>query len=247
MDVIRGLTGAVGFLTRLPVGHTMAQWEAFYQRPWTMVVVGYAIGLIAGLVFVPSLPAVTTAVLFPVVLIGLIGIAHLDGTADLGDAAVIHGTLSDRRAVLKDTEVGVGGTVAVIIVILGLGTAGLSIAGLPTSTAVGIVIAAEVTAKLAMAGLACLGTAFGDGLGRAVTDGLAPKDTAAPIVCAVPMFALVSPTVAIAVVLSGLVIACAVLWWAKRNLGGINGDCFGATNELARVVGLHMGVIVWTL
>ena len=29
-------------------------------------------------------------------------------------------------------------------------------------------------------------------------------------------------------------------------LGGVNGDVFGAVNELARIVALHAGVVAWT-
>jgi adenosylcobinamide-GDP ribazoletransferase len=30
-------------------------------------------------------------------------------------------------------------------------------------------------------------------------------------------------------------------------LGGISGDVLGAANELGRVVGVHAGVVAWTL
>jgi len=36
-----------------------------------------------------------------------------------------------------------------------------------------------------------------------------------------------------------------MLTWGYRALGGVNGDVIGATNELARAVGLHLGVAVW--
>jgi adenosylcobinamide-GDP ribazoletransferase len=42
-------------------------------------------------------------------------------------------------------------------------------------------------------------------------------------------------------------VALALLWWADAALGGASGDVFGASNELARVAGLHAGVVAWTL
>ena len=40
--------------------------------------------------------------------------------------------------------------------------------------------------------------------------------------------------------------ALVVVRWADGALGGVNGDVFGAVNELARVVALHAGVVAWT-
>ncbi len=48
--------------------------------------------------------------------------------------------------------------------------------------------------------------------------------------------------------LCGAIAGVGLPWyWANRNLDGISGDVFGAANEIGRVVGLHVGVIAWTL
>jgi len=45
----------------------------------------------------------------------------------------------------------------------------------------------------------------------------------------------------------GVLTALALTRWASRTLGGVGGDVFGATNDLGRVVALHLGVVVWVL
>jgi len=67
-------------------------------------------------------------------------------------------------------------------------------------------------------------------------------------VLATPAAAATWPSpVAAAALAAGPVVALLLVAWARRNLGGVNGDVFGAANELARVVALHAGVVVWTL
>jgi adenosylcobinamide-GDP ribazoletransferase len=259
--VLTATKGALGFLTRLPTGRSEAAWTAFRETPAAFPLAGWVVGALAAL----PLLAATTAALGPVpeptaafgyllALYAVTGINHTDGVADLGDAAVVHGDLPDRKAVLKDTEVGVGAVLALGLVLVGLGLAALSLAGLPANAppagllgvpaAVAIVVAAEVGAKLGMAELACLGDPAFEGLGSAFTDN-EPTALVGPAAVAAPVVLLGAPGVA--ALLGAVAASLVLLRWARTNLGGINGDVFGAANELARLVGLHLGVIAWTL
>ncbi|MFC6736663.1 adenosylcobinamide-GDP ribazoletransferase, partial [Halolamina salina] len=112
---LSALRGAVRFLTRLPVGGDAGDWRAVTEAPWTFPAVGVGTGLLLAVPVVAlggrSLPLLA-AVGYLGLWIGLSGITHLDGVADLGDAAVVHGDADERVAVLKDSEVGVGAVVA---------------------------------------------------------------------------------------------------------------------------------------
>jgi adenosylcobinamide-GDP ribazoletransferase len=253
------LRGALGFLTRIPVGRSEAAWEAFGRAPWTFPVVGYLVGGVVALPLLAPVPAATVALAFPLTVYAVTGITHLDGVADLGDAAVVHGSPEERRRVLNDSALGVGGTVALVAVVLGLSTAAFGLveaaaaAGTPgvrdrLGVAVGIVVAAEVGAKAATATLVCVGDAAHEGLGSALT----AENTAS---AAVPVLALAAPAALLAwplvfpgtaALLAALATAGMLRWWARRRLGGVSGDVLGATNELARVAALHAGVIAWT-
>jgi len=258
------LRGALGFLTRIPVGRSETAWEAFSGAPWTLPVVGYLVGALVALPLLAPAPAPTVALAFPLAVYAVTGITHLDGVADLGDAAVVHGGPEARREVLKDSALGVGGTVALVAVVLGLATAALGLVEAATATgpaggggsrvaggvavAAGIVVAAEVGAKAATATLVCVGDAAHEGLGSALTEETAVGAALPVLALAAPAALLAWPRVlpGAAALLAALATAGLLRRWARRRLGGVSGDVLGATNELARVAALHAGVIAWT-
>lgn len=244
--IVTAFRGAVGFLTRVPVGHDERAWNAFTRSPVTLPLAGYVVGGLAALPLLVPAPEPTVAALFVAWLYLLTGITHLDGLADLGDALVVHGSPEERRAVLKDTTVGVGGVVAVVVLVAGVALAALSLATAPL-VGIRLLVAAEVSAKLAMAALVCVGTATHDGMAATLTTASAPRDLALPAVVALPATAATWPHPAGAVaVVAGVFAAGVVFRVARRRLGGVNGDIFGAANEIARLVALHAGVVVWT-
>jgi adenosylcobinamide-GDP ribazoletransferase len=238
----------VGFLTRLPVGQTDAQFRAFQRRPLMFPVVGYLLGAVLWLPLALPLAEWSVAGLFVLWIFALVGINNLDGLADLADAVVVHGDPGDRRAVMKDTTTGVGATAAIVLAIAGLVLGALALSEMPLLPAAGVILAAEVGAKATVAVMITAGEASHDGIGAGFINAAAGRDRRwlGPLV--VPaIVASGSPVV------NGLAIAGAALaggsvwWWADTNLGGLGGDVFGATNELGRLAGLHVGVIVWTL
>lgn len=248
--VLTALRGAVGFLTRIPVGHDGAAWEAFQRTPAAFPAVGYLVGGLAALplLLVDVLPSSTVAALAVVWLYALTGITHLDGVADLGDAAVVHGDTDQRVEVLKDTVLGVGGTAALGVVLLAVGFGFLGLAATPIRIAVAVVVASEVGAKLSMAGVAGLGTARHEGLGSAFTSASGPSSLLSAVLVALPAGVLAWPSAVAAAALVGAVAGGALVsWWANGLVGGVNGDVFGAANELGRLAALHAGVMVWWL
>jgi adenosylcobinamide-GDP ribazoletransferase len=245
--VLTALRGAFGFLTRLPVGTDGRAWDAFRHRPYVLPLVGYPVGLLAGLPFLAPLPAPTAAVAYLLAVYLLTGINHADGLADLGDGAVVHGGPDDRRAAMRDTAVGVGGVLAVGVGLVGLAAGAAAVATLPVREALGLVVAAEVGAKLSMATLAGHGRPSHDGLGSQVL-GATRGEVGLAAMLATPAALLAWPSPAAgAAVGVGPVVAVGLARWARRNLGGTSGDVFGASNELARAAGLHAGVVAWTL
>ncbi len=243
--VLTPLRGALGFLTRVPVGHDERAWDAFRRSPITFPAVGYIVGSLLALPYFLPVPAPTVAFLFVAWLYVLTGITHADGLADLGDAVVVHGDVADRRAVLKDTSAGVGAVLSLTTVLFGLGLAALALATEPWM-ALRLVVVAEVGAKLGMALVACFGTATHQGLGSALTGEVRPRSFFPPAVVALPAAFLTWPDPAAGVTLGAGVLASGLVHrWARHRLDGVNGDVLGASNELARVVGLHAGVIAW--
>lgn len=252
--VLSAIRGGLGFLTRLPVGGGESEWDAFRRAPVTFPLVGYVVGALAALPFLLPLPVPTAAALYLVTLSLVTGVTHADGLADLGDAAVVHGDAERRLSVLKDSQTGVGGLLALglTLVVLGLGAFGLAGAGGRLALTAGVVVAlaAEVGAKAGMATLVCLGTPAHDGLGSALVGENAPSGLFAVAVACLPVVALAPLTGGPAVVATlacGPVVALLVRSWGRTHLGGVSGDLIGATNELARATAIHVGVVTWTL
>jgi adenosylcobinamide-GDP ribazoletransferase len=247
--VLTAVRGALAFLTRLPVGGGEAAWDAFRTTPVSGVVAGYVVGGLVALPFLLPVPLPTVAALYLLTLYLVTGVTHADGLADLGDAAAAHGT-DARRAALEDASIGAGGALTLGLVLMGLALAALGVGGAGPRVAARLVLAAEVSAKVGMAALACLGSPAHEGLGSAV---VAPASRAAllPVaVAAVPAVLVPPPGSApalAATLVAGPAVALLVGRWARVALGGVSGDALGAANELGRVAALHAGVVAWTL
>ena len=244
------IRGAVAFLTRLPVGGSQAGWEAFRRRPYTMVVVGYLVGALAGAAFFLPVQPTTVVAAYLVALYGLTGLTHADGLADLGDAMAVHGDSERRRDVLKDSATGVGGVLLLGVTLLVLTLGALAFAGVDAMTAFRLAIAAEVGAKLGMVLVVCYGRSAHEGLGSQLVDRLDSTYIPAALIAAVPAIAVApSETVyaLVGAIVAGPLVGVATLTWAHSRLGGVNGDVLGATNEIGRAVGLHLGVSLWIL
>jgi adenosylcobinamide-GDP ribazoletransferase len=242
-QTVRATRGALGFLSRVPVGTTERDWDAFRTTPASLPLAGYLIGALVALPLLAPAPAPTLAWLFLCAVLLVTGVNHADGVADLGDAMVVHGGPAKRRAVLDDTTLGVGGILALVVVLGGLALAGLGLAAVPVRAAVAVVVVSELGAKTGMATMACLGAASHDGLGATLTRPASRRQL--PLVALVALPALVAspvPLVTAGAFAAGLVATGALAWWATRTLGGVSGDVFGAANDLARVVGLHAGL-----
>jgi adenosylcobinamide-GDP ribazoletransferase len=247
LATLTALRGAIGFLSRLPVGHDESAWEAFRTSPAAFPLAGYVVGALVAVPLLVPAPGPTVAVLFVAGTYALTGINHLDGVADVGDAAVVHGGPDARREVMKDTAVGTGGALAVALTVFGLGAAGVALADLPPA-ALAVVVAAEVGAKAAMATLVCLGSAPHEGLGSALTANATRRDLAPVVLVAAPAALAAWPRIAptAAALVAAFLVALGTRRWARATLGGVSGDVLGATNELARIAALHAGVVAWT-
>ncbi|KTG30999.1 adenosylcobinamide-GDP ribazoletransferase [Haloferax profundi] len=252
--VLNAVRGGLGFLTRLPVGGGESEWDAFRRTPAAFPLVGYVVGGLAALPLLLPLPIPTAAALYLVTIYLVTGVTHADGLADLGDAAVVHGDAERRLSVLKDSQTGVGGLLALglTLVVLALGAFGLAGAGgrLTLTAGVAIALAAEVGAKAGMATLVCLGDPAHEGLGSALVGENDPSGLLAVVVSCLPVVALAPVTggpAVVAALVCGPIVALLVRSWGRQRLGGVSGDVLGATNELARATAIHVGVVTWTL
>ena len=168
------------------------------------------------------------------------GFHHADGVLDTGDALMAHGDAARRRAVLKDTRVGIGGIGALFVVYAPALAAMVALTAASPWRAAVALISAEVAARSTMLIMLALGkpaeevsssTPFVAALrgdrGRAAL-------AVAVLIPAATLATLGFPAVlAVAAVPTVAVLA---LRTARDLFGGINGDLCGTGGETTRMV-----------
>jgi adenosylcobinamide-GDP ribazoletransferase len=238
-----GVSAATGAGPALAAPSRRLAGAAMCWAPAVGLVVG---GVAAGVLWLASHPGRTgpllAAVLAVAVLAAASGGLHLDGLADLADGLGSRRPADEALAIMKKSDIGPFGVVALLLVLL------VQIAALARAETAGrgvvAVVAAAVTARLALT-VACRRggpAARGSGLGALVAGSVHPAVAAGLVVAAVAAGAAFGWIFAIAVA-AGLVSALLVTALAVRRLGGITGDVLGAAAEITAAVCLLVTAI----
>lgn len=229
---MNGFLAALAFLTRIPTPRLAAGGAGDIARaaPW-LPVVGAIIGaLVAAAVALGTAVNPWIGALFGVLAWVLVtGALHIDGLADVADGlGAAHGNPDRFVEVARDPHLGSFGAVAIALVLMAklvLLAALAERAPLP-EVAAGLAL---VTAWARWATLA-LGRAvppLTEGLGSRLSAGIRTQVVALEglVLAAVSVF--VAPALLVAVPLAALF----ALYWRAR-LGGMTGDCHGASIEI---------------
>lgn len=240
-----GLTTAVGFYTRVPVrAAASGAGDLAAAAPW-FPVVGAAIGLaVAGVyaglaALLPNVLAATVAVAAGALLTGAF---HEDGLADVADAFGGGWTVERRLEILDDPRLGTFGVVAVTVAMLARVT---GIAVLDAPAALALLPAAHALSRAPAVVLMRRGrSARSDGLAATLAYAIGAAEEAIAVAIAVSVgVALIGVWTGPAVAGVALVSA-AMAALAHRKIGGTNGDVLGATQQLAELAVLLVGVAV---
>jgi adenosylcobinamide-GDP ribazoletransferase len=207
-------------------------------------IVGFLLGLANLVVSLPTgfLVKLAPAAMTVAFLLVLTGLQHLDGLIDLGNAFGLR-NVHDRKMVAHAWTVTYSGAVLALIVEF-VAFAGLFL--INPVFAFGAVIAAEVSAKLAMVTIVWVGKPTHKGLGSIFLKKAKKKLNIVAYVISVlivyPIFAFAGNAflgfVGVAVVLASIPVAFVMEKVAGSVFGGVSGDIIGATNEVARAVTL---------
>jgi adenosylcobinamide-GDP ribazoletransferase len=233
---IEDLRLATGLLTRLPMPHpdgAMPAGLARAQRAFPLV--GAMIGLVVGLVdwslLVIGIPPLAAAALALGASAMLTGALHEDGLADVADG---FGGGRDRAAkllIMRDSRLG---TYGAIVLLVGFSARLSALASLPASAIVPGLVVAHALGRAAIPVLAAtMPFARDDGLGKSAGSPETASAVTAVIVAVVITFLCLSAKealLAVAVTVGGAT-TMAVL--ARRQIGGVTGDVFGAAEQVA--------------
>lgn len=239
---LRAAVAAVSFLTRVPLGRLELTADDVARGAFLFPAVGAGIGALVALSaegvagsLAPFL-AGAVAVALEALLTGAI---HLDALADAADGL---GAPSRESAleIMRDPTVGTFGAVALVLdVLLKAGAIAMLVAG----DALLPVVAAFAVGRAAPLGL---GLALpyarpGSGSGRALTDGpVWPRAGGLVLAGAIATAALGWNALAVVGAAAGLTVVIGLS--ARRRLGGVTGDVFGAATELVTTAGLLAAV-----
>ncbi len=225
---------AVGFLTTAPTPthrFTLDQ-QTLFWFPFVGLGIGATLTALAFL-FGALFPAPVTAVLLVGTWAGLTGALHLDGLADCGDGLLAPVARERRLEIMRDARIGTFGVTALVLVLM-LKTAALSISPIPWPS----LLLAPMWARWLILVAMRRPLARSDGMAARMSVGLSGRQLA--------LFAL--PAVLAAIALSAwhwqvlpasvfaFVAAFGVLELAKRRIGGVTGDVYGAVVEVSETV-----------
>jgi adenosylcobinamide-GDP ribazoletransferase len=240
---VREFFAAVQFLTRLPVPRFAFTPDLIFTSAKFYPVVGVVVAI--GAIIVERLlrghlPASVAALVVLAYLVIVTGGFHEDGLADAIDGLGGGWTRERKLEIMRDSRIGSYGSLALV---LSLVARWQLLALLPRAHFAAYLLAAHAlcrwtTLPLAMA----LPSARKDGLGVQ----LASRFTAASLIiatiiaCGVAGAVLRLHAIAPVVAVSAVTFLTALFYRAK--LGGVTGDCFGATNQLAEIAVYLCGV-----
>ena len=230
----------LSFFTALPV--RAASLEEVARGAYLLPLVGLFTGVPGAVLLLLAYvapPGVAATLALGAVLLAA-GMHHTDGVLDVGDALMARGTPERRRAVLRDTRVGVGGIGALFLVYAPALAALAALAGASPVRAALALLAGEVSARSAM----LLTLAFGKPAEevsssvpfvRAIRGRRRVAGTALALLVPLPFLLPVGGLAPLAVLAVPLMVLVA-LPVARRSFGGIGGDVVGAAGEATRTV-----------
>jgi adenosylcobinamide-GDP ribazoletransferase len=232
-DWIDDISRAIGLLTRVPMPHPVsATTESLARAQRAFPLVGAVIGLIVGLVdrglLAIGVPSLAAAALALGVSAALTGALHEDGLADVGDG---FGGGRDRAAklsIMRDSRLGTYGMIVLLVGFFARASALALIVAYALGRAVIPVLAANMP------------FARDDGLGKSAGRPDMASAAAAVIIGIVIALLCLTATqalMAIVVAAAGAVAVAALAW---RQIGGVTGDVFGATEQVVEAAVLVM-------
>jgi len=184
-------------------------------------------------------------------LLVIIGLQHTDGLVDVGNALGIRkASLEEKVDIAHEWTVTRAGVLLAFLVSF---FTFLLILLTKTDVVIQYMIVAEVSAKLAMVTTGYQGTSppprFYENRwekGRSFIDSIKKKHHLYAISLTISLivsFALLNFSGVFAVV-AGILVGGVMIMLGKHVFGGVNGDIFGATNEIARMVALFVLVML---
>jgi adenosylcobinamide-GDP ribazoletransferase len=244
---------AVQFLTRVRVPAQPYDADALSRAVKFFPAVGLLIGLGSALLYfllTPHLPVTIVALLVVVYLVAITGCFHEDGLADVADGFGGGWEREQVLVIMRDSRIGSYGATALTLSLL---ARVLLIASLPEGRAEFYLAAAPVLSRWTTLPLSFYlpparhrGENQADGKGEGQGARIARLTTRGSLIFGSVFTVLVALALlrfrGILPILASVGVTLLTALYYNRRIGGITGDCFGATNQLAEIAVYLCGV-----
>lgn len=215
--------------TRVPDSRTLALSTLFYPLVGAVLgLLGWAAYAACGKLLTPGWSAAAALALWALAT----GALHEDGLADCADAFGSQRSREEIFRVLKDSRIGAYGALALMLAVL---IRWQALAGLRAELVGAALVASQVLPRVALAATAWLAGPAGEGSGGALAAGIQTRHwLASSAVAGLVLVRFWSWDLAAAAVASCAVVLVAAIYF-RRSIGGVTGDCLGATAVLCEI------------
>jgi adenosylcobinamide-GDP ribazoletransferase len=228
------LLGSLQFLTVLPIhGETASPGDSAIFFPLLGGLLGSSTGAVF-VVFANGFGRPLSALIALACLMVITGCLHEDGLADVADALRAGRTREKMVAILKDSRIGAYGGLALIVTVAMRWQA---LAQTTINPVLGMA-AAVALSRTSLVALAGIGPAAGDDMGAAFARSCSLAVVLLSVASAVVISLLVDLRYAAAMIASSALIVVLARVYFVRRLGGVNGDCLGATCQVVETVNM---------
>lgn len=233
MSPITSFRAALAFFTRIPAGRAPLPPTLSGVVAW-LPAMGLLVGALAALALLlavrAGLPAPLCGIVAAFVWTVSTGGLHLDGVADCGDGLLVETTPARRLEIMKDSRLGSFGALALFFVLITKIAALGTLASRPHLFALGACCLAGLLGRCQVFVGMRQPLARPGGLGAMMHDGMKAGYAWTALACCLLACALMGRHGLYALAAA---ILCAVwlLAAARRRIGGVTGDVFGALIE----------------
>ena len=232
---MHGFLIGLQFLTQLPIWTKRSTPNHIANSYYFYPVIGFLIG--AGAVLVRRILMIVFPLSFSIAivlafLIWISGGLHEDGLADVADAMGGGWTRDDRLRIMKDSRIGAFGASILILALLAKYAAltSMNAARLDAS-----IVTAQILGRWAFLPMGYFNRYAHEGLGSEFMKGLSAKAVAvATILSIAGVIVLCRIQGILALAMAAVIIALTSIYF-RRRIGGVTGDCFGATFQFVEI------------
>jgi len=230
-----GLIIAFQLLTRLPIRTAQPTPRQISESYYFYPIVGFLIGITAVMlrrlltIIFPLSFSITLVLAF---LIWITGGLHEDGLADAADAMGAGWTPDERLTIMKDSRIGAFGAAILILALLAKYSALTSMDSVRLDASI---VTAQILGRWIFLPMGFFNHPARAGLGSEFMKGLTAKAVIIGTTIAISAVTLLCRMRGVLAVVTAVAVTVLACVYFRRRLGGITGDCFGATFQLVEI------------